>query len=269
METENNSEKTLEVAEPTNEVEEVNNDESTDNPDESTGEELELTDNSNDDESEKESETDESDSNTVKGKLPQSKEDNSKYADARRKAEKEAEIKIKEAYEKGKLEAYVGKINPYTNEEIKDLQDVEVYETMYEIEKAGQDPIKDYPKAVADKRRTDYEQELKEKELKDKVQKEVEDFKNKYPDINLNQLLADDVFNDYMEGKSKPLIEIYESFENLKKTFRNDAIEDAKKSISNANSSPGSLNGGSDMKYDYATMSSADFQKEVDKVLSQ
>lgn len=255
----NESGKVLEVAEPTNEV----TDDVTDNPGEEIGEDgFVLTDDSSEEESE-------SDEGKKEEKTPQSKEDNSKYAEARRKAEKEAEIKIKEAYEKGRLEAYIGKINPYTEEEIKDIQDVETYETMFQIAQAGKDPIQDYPKAIADKRRVDYEKELKDKEIKEKVQKEVEDFKNKYPTINLNQLLADKNFNDYMDGKQKPLVEVYESFENLKKSFRNDAIEDAKKTISNAHSSPGSLNGGTEIKYDYATMSSADFQKEVDKVLSQ
>ena len=72
-----------------------------------------------------------------------------------------------------------------------------------------------------------------------------------------------------MDGKTKPLVDIYESYERLKNTFRNNAIETAKNTISNSKSSPGSLIGGTEIKYDYATMSSADFQKEVDRVLSQ
>ncbi len=257
MEETNESVKELEVAEPTEEVTE----DIADNPEEEsevTGEE--LTDTS----SEEESKNDEK-----QEKVTQSKEDNSKYAEARRRAEKEAEIKIKEAYEKGKAEAYIGKINPYTNEEIKDLQDVEVYETMYEIEQSGKDPIQDFSKAIADKKRVDYQRKQKEKEIEEKVKKDVEDFSKKYPDININQLLADETFNDYMEGKSKPLVDIYESYERLKNSFRNEAIENAKNTISNSKSSPGSLNSGTEIKYDYATMSSADFQKEIDKVLSQ
>ena len=255
MENNENSAKELEVAEPTQEVTE----DVTNNPDEEIGEI--LTDNS----SEEESKNDE----IKKEKPSQSKEDNSKYGEARRRAEKEAEIKIKEAYEKGKAEAYIGKINPYTNEEIKDLQDVEVYETMYEIEQSGKDPIQDFSRAIADKRRIDYQREKKEKEIQEKVKKDVEEFSKKYPDININQLLADENFNDYMDGKTKPLVDIYESYERLKSTFRNDAIETAKNTISNSKSSPGSLNGGTEFKYDYATMSSADFQKEVDRVLGQ
>ena len=253
------SEKELEVAEPT--TEEVT-DEVTKNPEEESETVGEvLTDTSSEEESEIDREK--------KEKVPQSKEDNSKYAEARRKAEKEAEIKIKEAYEKGKAEAYIGKINPYTNEEIKDLQDVEVYETMYEIERSGKDPIQDFSKAIADKRRVDYQRKQKEKEIEEKVKKDVEDFSKKYPDININQLLANETFSDYMDGKTKPLVDIYESYERLKNTFRNNAIETAKNTISNSKSSPGSLNGGTEIKYDYATMSSADFQKEVDRVLSQ
>ena len=254
MEEKEESVKELEVAEPAEDV----TDDVTDNPDEQTGEE--LTDNSSEELSKVEE---------TKEKKVQSKEDNSKYAEARRKAEKEAEIKIKEAYEKGKLDSYIGKINPYTNEEIKDMQDVEVYEMMYKIEKDGKDPIQDFSKAYADKKRVDYENEKKDKEIKEKARKDIDDFSKKYPDININQLLSDENFSDYMEGKTKSLVDIYESYERFKNNFRNEAIENAKNTISYSKSSPGSLNGGTEIKYDYATMSSADFQKEVDKVLSQ
>lgn len=257
MEETNESVKELEVAEPTEEVTE----DVTDNPEEESETTLEeLTDTS----SEEESKNDEK-----QEKVPQSKEDNSKYAEARRRAEKEAEIKIKEAYEKGKLDSYIGKINPYTNEEIKDMQDIEVYEMMYKIEKEGKDPIQDFSKAYADKKRVDYEKEKKDTEIKEKARKDIEDFSKKYPDININQLLSDENFSDYMEGKTKSLVDIYESYERFKNNFRNEAIENAKNTISNSKSSPGSLNGGTEIKYDYATMSSADFQKVVDKVLSQ
>lgn len=250
--------KELDVAEPTEEVA----DEVTENPDEvneETGEVLTDT----------QSEEMSNDTGDSKGKLPQSKEDNSKYAEARRKAEKEAEIKIKEAYEKGKLDSYIGKLNPYTNEEIKDIQDVEIYEMMYKLDQDGKNPIQDFSKAVADKRRVDYEKERKENEIKEKAKKDIDEFAKKYPDININKLLSDETFNDYMEGKTKPLVDVYESYLRFKNNFRNEAMEDAKNTISNAKSSPGSLNGGTEIKYDYATMSSADFQKEVDKVLSQ
>lgn len=254
------SAKELEVAEPTID-EDVEEEETTDLIEELSDEEEQTLEDS----------TSEDDTNeqVEEPKKVQSKDDNSKYAEARRRAEKEAEIKIKEAYEKGKVEAYIGKINPYTNEPIKDIQDVEVYETMYEIDKQGKDPITDFSKAYADKRRMEIEQEAKQKEIEEKVKQDVEAFSKKYPNININQLLSDEGFSEYMEGKTKPLVDIYESYEKLKNNFRNEAIESAKNTVLNSKSSPGSLNGGTEIKYDYATMPSADFQKEVDKVLSQ
>ena len=90
----------------------------------------------------------------------QSKEENSKYAQARRKAEAEMEAKVKEAYQKGRMESFIGKLNPYTNTVINDETDIQVYENMYALEKQGKDPVADYASYVADKQR----QELKEKE---------------------------------------------------------------------------------------------------------
>ena len=66
-------------------------------------------------------------------KEDQSKEDNSKYANIRRKAEEEAQKQIekakKEAYEQGlqqgKVQSYIGKQNPYTGKTIEDDYDVE------------------------------------------------------------------------------------------------------------------------------------------------
>ena len=87
----------------------------------------------------------------------QSAEENSKYASIRRKAEEDAKRRIEEAeakaYEKGRLEAYKGKINPYTNKPIVDSSDIEVYEMMYKLEQEGKDPINDLPNALSDRKR--------------------------------------------------------------------------------------------------------------------
>lgn len=244
--------------------------------DETTGEEdsLEFTDteeeeNENpsstedDDSNEETSETSEEDVESEAEKRPQTSEENSKYAAARRKAEK---AKYDKAYEEGRLSAYKGKINPYTNTKIEDLTDVEVYEDMYKIAEDGKDPLKDYASYTADKRREEARIEKEKLEKESKAQQEIEEFSKKYPDVNISSLLKDEMFLDYAEGKNKTLVDTYESFSKFKRSFRNEGIKTAKKTIANSISTPGSLNQSSDNTPDYESMSREQFLKELEKV---
>ena len=74
------------------------------------------------------------------------------------------------------------------------------------------------------------------------------------------------MFVDYAEGKNKTLLETYESYSKFKRSFRNEGINTAKKTIANTISSPGSLSQSSDNTVDYSTMSREEFLKEVEKV---
>lgn len=255
------SEKMLDVAEPT--MEETEQTETV--PEENTEtneEELEFTDNSESNEKEEKSEETEE-------QKTQSKEENSKFAEVRRKAEAEAELKfqgkVKEAYQKGKMESFVGKLNPYTQTVIKDEADIQIYENMYALEQLGKDPIADYAGYIADKQR----EELKVKEEQEKLQKEAEndiaEFTEKYPDINLNELLEDETFKDYIEGKRKPLTTLYENYKKMENNFRNKGVEVAKQTIANSQATPGSLGSGSDIQTDYQSMSSVEFEKMIQK----
>jgi hypothetical protein len=246
------SEKKLDVAELTTEGTDIT--ESTPEENVETNEqELEFTDNS-DKEKPEEPKSEEK---------KQSEEENSKYAQARRKAEAETEAKVKEAYRKGRLEAFVGKTNPYTNTKIQDETDIQMYQNMYELESAGKDPVADYALYIVDKQR----QERKELEEKQKLEKEAEtdiaDFTLKYPDVNLTELLNDDTFKDYIDGKRKPLTELYENYKKMETNFRNKAVEVAKQTIANSQSTPGSLGSGSDVSIDYNNMSKEEFEKYV------
>lgn len=205
------SEKELEVAEPT-EVDEK----SPNNLEESIDDDknLKFDDSDNNEKSDEEEKTEEPSS--IK---QQSKEENSKYAAARRKAEEEAQSKIDKAYERGKLDSYRGKINPYTNTEIKDLTDIEVYEDMYKIAQDGGEPLKDYASYAADKKREEIRIATEKSEREAKAQQEIEDFNKKYPDVNISSLFKDEVFMDYADGKNKSLIEVYESFNKLKEVL--------------------------------------------------
>ena len=252
------SEKNLEVAETSAEVVEETTDVAETPQEEPTPE---FTDSTEEQETEESSNEEES---------TQSAEENAKYASIRRRAEEEAQKKIQEAeskaYERGRLEAYKGKVNPYTNKPIKDNADIEVYETMYRLEQEGKDPINDLPDALSEKKRKEEKAARTAKEQNEKAKQEIDDFQAKYPDVNLQELLNDSFFNDYITGKNKNLIDLYEGFNNFKNAFRNSAVNVAKQTIANSQSSPGSLSGnGDEPVIDFSTMSSEDFQKYVQK----
>lgn len=253
------SEKILDVAEPVEEVAEE-----TTIVDENTQEETseEFT------EQEAVEEADKSDETEIEKKV-QSDEENANYAQIRRKAEEDANKKIEEAkakaYEEGKLAVYKGKINPYTNRPITDLADVEMYETMYQLEQDGKDPINDLPDALLNKRKEENKVIQEKKNLEEKTKKEVDEFVEKYPNVDLKELLDDSFFNDYIRGKNNSLTELYEGFNNFKNAFRNSAIEVAKQTIANAQATPGSLKGDSDNTIDYSNMSDEEFETMIQK----
>lgn len=269
---ENESEKELTVAESIDteeeSVEESGEVEFSDTEESSDENEANEEENSNE-EADTENAQDE-DNSTEDNPKEQSKEERAIYAKARRTVEKSVEKKHKEAldraYQRGRLEAYKGKINPYTNTEIKDLTDIEVYEDMYKIAQNQGDPIKDYASYVADKKREEARVQKEQEEREQKAQQEIDEFSKKYPDVNISDLFKDEMFIDYAEGKSKTLVDTYESYTKFKNSFRNKGIETAKKTIANNISSPGSLGASADSVVDYENMSREQFLKEVEKV---
>lgn len=262
--------KMLDVAEPTMEETEKTEVAPEENANENNNE-LEFTDSSESKQEDTSKKTEEStvdsteQANETKVEK-QSKEENSKYAQARRKAEAEMEAKIKEAYQKGRMESFIGKLNPYTNTPINDETDIQVYENMYALDKQGKDPVADYAGYVADKQR----QELKEKQEKERLQQEAEsdiaEFTEKYPDVNLSELLENETFKDYIEGKRKPLTALYENYKKMENSFRNKAVDVAKQTIANSQATPGSLNSGAEVNVDYSTMSDAEFERILNAV---
>lgn len=263
---ENESEKELNVADSTVVDETTDEDDSLEftesEDDEKEDENISSAESKNEDSNEETSE-DSEENESEQDKRPQTSEENSKYAAARRKAEK---AKYDKAYDEGRLSAYKGKINPYTNTKIEDLTDVEVYEDMYKIAEDGKDPLKDYASYTADKRREAARIEKERIEKENKAQQEIEEFSKKYPNVNISSLLKDEMFLDYAEGKNKSLVNTYESFSKFKRNFRNEGINTAKKTIANSISTPGSLNQSSDNTPDYESMSREQFLKELEKV---
>lgn len=260
---EEESAKTLDVAEPIESDDEVLDTQEEQNSTNSEEVEMEFDESTESEESNDSNET----NKEITEKNVQSSEENAKYAAMRREKEMNYKYKIDEAYKKGQLDAYKGKINPYTHTEIKDIYDVRVYENMYKLDQEGKNPIEDYASYVADKEREEELNKIKQQELQENAKRDIEEFQAEYPDVNLQELLEDETFKDYLEGKTKPLKEIYSSYLKMQNQFRKSAINIAKQTIANSNSSPGSLSSNSEIKINFDSMSSEEFNNYAQKVI--
>ena len=213
-------------------------------------------------------------------KKPQSDEENSKYRQARIKAEREAEKKIeqarKEAYEQGlkqgKVQSYIGRQNPYTGKEIKDDYDVQEYLDMYELDSKGEDPIDGYRELQKQKARDEAERKIKaDEEAKQKqwYEDDTKDFVEKYSSEKLQELTKDEDFNLFANGKvgKVPLAQIYEDYQKLIGKYEKKSVETAKQIVANNSTTPGALEEGEPQTLDWAHMSKKEFDKYYQKAL--
>ena len=183
-----------------------------------------------------------------KGK--QTREQNRENARQRREREK----LIRQTREKTIIEALDGR-NPYTGEEMKDSLDVEEYLAMKEIEKSGGDPVVDYAKFSKNRVR------MKEAAARDRAAREEwfqhdrEAFLERHPDVKLEELIADEQFRAYAEGKAGrvPLSEIYEGFVGMVGEYEERAKKMAAQLLANQNASPGSLRTSQHAQSDFFT----------------
>lgn len=181
-------------------------------------------------------------------KKAQSKSVNARFAQERRereaqakaKAEKEAREAERRAYVKGQVDTL--KTNPYTGDPITDETDLEQYKVMKELDEKGDDPLKGFAKAWADRTRSemskrDQAQAKKAEEAK-QAQKEVDDLVAAYPGLDVPALVKDDAFQKFASGKYGrwTLTEIYETYK----------AKDGRQAESKprAKSSPSSMAGG-------------------------
>jgi hypothetical protein len=169
-------------------------------------------------------------------KQEQSKEINSEFA--RRRRERELQEKIKKAKEEAIIEA-LGGINPYTQQEIKDSYDIQEYLNMKAIEKEGGDPLTDYASYQKEKLRREEEQRKQDLWF----EKDREDFLEKYPNVDIQSLFADEAFIKFSSYKvgNTPMSKIYEDFIEITSAFEERASKKAQQMVANANSSTGSL----------------------------
>ena len=182
-------------------------------------------------------------------KKVQSAKVNSYFASKRRENEKKT-------YEDGIRETL--KVNPYTGDEMVDDFDLQVYQEMKKLDEKGEDPIKGYAKLSAEKSRKRRLEEKEKQEQKNKMDKDLADFKKKYPDVDITEILKNDEdFKDYATGKLGfyPLASIYAGY--IKLTTKYKPAADI--------STPSSQGKGEPKKKSISEMTDEEIQKEYEK----
>ena len=209
---------------------------------------------------------------------------------ARRRREQELNERIKKAVEKAVAEdrkkrnsdaelefakKYV-KVNKFTNAAINDAEDLDVYNTQLEMEKEGLDPVKDYAKYVADKRR----QERQSKEVTDKSEeayfkKDTEMLVTVYGKDEAAKILADKEFMDYFDkvtvkkGTRLSVLAVRTMWEreNANATASKTAKETAARILANESAGTGSIDskGGSNEEFYTLEQLKTMSQNEIDK----
>lgn len=174
-----------------------------------------------------------------------------------------------ESYRKGIVDA-VGGVNPYTHEEIKDEADIDEYLLMRKLEKEGKDPIEDYASAVKGEKRA----KAKEAEAEKNRKAEVQEFAERFPNVDMTALLQDQRFGKFAGKRvqNESLANVYADY--LEFTQGEEAVIERKAAVKvkqaemKRRTSPGSLKGnGEPAKLSYADMSSEEFKKKLSKVL--
>ena len=88
----------------------------------------------------------------------------------------------------------------------------------------------------------------------DWIQKDIEVFQSKHPTVNLEELLTNEDFLDYADGKEgKPLSEIYSGFLKFVGKYDSRAQDMAAQMLANKNSSPGALQNTQEAQSDFFT----------------
>jgi ribosomal protein L15 len=172
--------------------------------------------------------------------VTEEKRRNAEYARRRREAEAADKIRIAEINAIKKVLPN----NPYTKQPIETNEDVEEYLVMRGIDEAGGDPVNDYFAKVRESRAA----KQKTTDTNAVLQNQLNEFEDKYPDVNIKSLLNDEDFREYADGKlnNKSLAEVYASYTKFKSKLssnaENSAVKKAVQEIANSAAAVGSLN---------------------------
>lgn len=178
--------------------------------------------------------------------------DKSAQRAAQRREREQRERQLQETREQAIIDALGGK-NPYTDADMKDSEDVKEFLLMREIEKKGGDPVTDFSRYQKDRAREQSAAARRAEEEQQWFEKDRASFLEKHPTVNLDELIADEDFADYADGKvgKKPLAEIYEGYLRSAARFEERARNRAAQAVANREASPGALGtaGSSDTGY--------------------
>jgi hypothetical protein len=193
----------------------------------------------------------------------QSKSENAYFAQKRREQEEIQKRREDEAEKRGLLRALKGTDNPFTGEPIQDQDDVEEYLLMKQAKEAGFDPVSELSKFQKHTAR----EERKKQESGFDVKADVQAFKEKYPDTDINELVADKEFAEFAEpfAQKIPLATIYAQYQLMKSRVDATAKVQAETKYKRKMASPGSMTGGADKPISIDDMSDAEFEAMVMK----
>ena len=192
------------------------------------------------------------------------------------------ERRRQEELNKAKREAYIegikkstNGVNSFTGQPLKDEVDVEIYETMCEMSEKGLDPVEDYYKYTAEKRRTEKEQlriqnEKKEQENQ-KLNGEISDYIKSYGEETLKNVLNDAEFEEFSKDLvgAIPLKTIYERFLKYNAKMEDKAEKLAIKKDARRKSSSGALGKKSKPSSSILDLSPEEFQKAINEIARQ
>lgn len=177
---------------------------------------------------------------------------NKKFAEMRRSyegklkvAQKNADKALADAVKAKEVEMVkaLHKSNPWTGEAIEDEYDVEEYLAMQALANEGKDPMTEYTKQLKANKRT-AAQAAKEKaestaQKQTRAQEGLKEFREKYPDVNVQELFADEDFLKF--GKKAlemvSLAGVYEAYLPIKTERERIKAENKKAAALAANSS--------------------------------
>lgn len=193
----------------------------------------------------------------------QSKTKNAYFAQKRREQEEIQKRREEEAEKRGLLKALKGTDNPFTGEPIQDQDDVEEYLLMKQAKEAGFDPVSELSKFQKHTAR----EERKKQGTGFDVKADVQAFKEKYPDTDINELVADKEFAEFAEpfAQKIPLATIYAQYQLMKSRVDATAKVQAETKYKRKMASPGSMTGGADKPISIDDMSEAEFEAMVMK----
>ena len=182
---------------------------------------------------------------------------------AQRRREAEQQQALREARVQATIDALRG-INPYTDKPMKDAADVDEFLTMREIEKNGGDPVGDFSEFHKQRERDRVASEEKAAKDREWYASDKAAFIKAHPNVDFDELIRDEDFADYAEGKvgKRPLAEIYAGYTKHTAKMEKNARERAAQKLANAKASPGSLSG-------VGTTNTGFFTREQVKAMSQ